>query len=887
MSNLMKRILCVILTGGLVLGCCSTGWASDGASFGTESEEDVSVTETADVEPEDESSAEVLSADSAESDEADNADDTDDEDAADEESNEDAADSADEAGSAELADDIELAVTADDVDAMYDDPEYERPILDSAIEDDLTVSAAALESTGEIKAYGIDVSKYQADIDWEKVAADGVTFAFIRVGYRGYTSGTITQDSYAIQNIEGALAAGIKVGVYFFSTALTETEAEEEAEFVVSLIDDYDISYPVCYDCEGYDNSSYRNYGLSSSQRSSNAIAFLDFVEDCGYTGLMYSSASHFKNDNKWETSTLEEKYTIWVAQYPYYTYTSSTDYTLYPSFASAESKTTTYTGAYRFWQFTSQGSVSGISGNVDLDFEYYTTGTVTGSGTNSDYDSAEDTTTLASIRNASKPGTMKEGSSFDIIGTITSNSMITSVTVAVYDVSGNKQIGKTVSPNSKSYDLSNVDNSIKFGGLTAGVYRYKVTAKNSAGTKTLVNKVFVVYGTSKTIADGTYYYITSNVNTSYCLAIKNSSDSSGANVQLAKKSTTTEYQKFKFIYQKNGYYKIKDVGSGKYLTISGTSSGSNVKQSSSNATNWFVLPDGTGSYYIVPREARSKCLNLQDGKAASGKNVQITTADLSAAQRWTLKKTYKGATISGASKPGTLTKGSSFTIKGTVSSETKITSLTVAVYDTSGEKQIGKTVKPNAKSYNLSKVDDSIKFAKLSPGVYTYKVTATNSGGKRTLVKKVFVVLSKSKTVSNGSYYICSSSDTDYCLYVKSKSDSSGANIQLAKKSQSKYKKFKLEYQSNGYYKIKVVGSGKYLAVKGSSSSSGANIVQSSSATLWQVLPDGTGSYYLVPKCATSRCLYLDGGEVASGTNIQTCTAAISQAQRWKLSKS
>ncbi len=499
------------------------------------------------------------------------------------------------------------------------------------------------------------------------------------------------------------------------------------------------------------------------------------------------------------------------------------------------------------------------------------------------------DTYSAPTISGATKPGTLTQGSAFSIKGTITSsNSNITSVTVAVYDTSGTKQIGKTVKPNAKSYSLSLVDASIKFGSLSAGVYRYKVTATNSWGTETLVNKVFIVLGTSKTIAEGTYY-ITTKVNTSYGVTIKSNSTSSGASAVLAAK-TTSSYMQFKFVYKSNGYYTIQDVGTGKYLSVksSSSSSGANVVQyASSSATQWQVLSDGTGSYYLVPKCATTCCLYLADATAAAGTNVKIKTASIAKAQRWTMKNAATAATISGETKPGTITQGSAFSIKGTISSDTTITSVTVAVYDTSGTKQIGKTVKPNAKSYNLKNVDASIKFGSLSAGVYKYKVTATNSYGKKTLVNKTFIVLSKSKTVSNGTYYITSKVNTSYCLGVKSNSTSSGANIQLVSKSSSSYKKFKFVYKSNGYYTIQDVGTGKYLAVKNSSSSSGANIIQSSTATYWQVLPDGTGSYYLVPKCGTSRVMYLLDGTAAAGTNIQTKTASIAEATRWTLKKS
>ncbi|MCD8218213.1 MAG: phage tail tip lysozyme [Clostridiales bacterium] len=483
-------------------------------------------------------------------------------------------------------------------------------------------------------------------------------------------------------------------------------------------------------------------------------------------------------------------------------------------------------------------------------------------------------------------PTSITAGSSFTIGGTITSSRKITNVTAAVYNTSGTKKISSSASPNTKIYSLKNstVDNNLTFSSLTAGVYTYKVTVTTSAGTTTLVSRDFVVLSTAKTVANGNYYLYTS-VNTSYGAAISGNSSSSGANVQLAKKDTANTYMQFKFTYQSSGYYLIQDVGSGKYLAISGTSSGSNVRQSSSKFY-WYVLPDGTGSYYLVPKTATTMCLYLQNGKASAGQNIQIHSAQVIKSQRWTLTTAYTPATISGATKPGTMTAGNSFTIKGTISSTSKITSVTVAVYDTSGAKQIGKTVSPNAASYSLSKVDSSIKFGKLSAGVYRYKVTAKNSYGTTTLVNRVFVVLSTGKTVANGTYYyITSKVNTSYCLGIKSSSSSSGANVQLAKKSSgTEYQKFKFIYQSSGYYKIQDVGSGKYLAI--ASKSSGANVKQSSTATLWQVLPDGTGSYYLVPKGATTCCLYLNGGAASAGKNVQIKTASIAASQRWKLSK-
>ena len=523
--------------------------------------------------------------------------------------------------------------------------------------------------------------------------------------------------------------------------------------------------------------------------------------------------------------------------------------------------------------------------------------GNTIANGTNIDISSANMTTaqrwkldskveaTKPAISGATTPGTMTKGSSFDIRGTISSDSTITSVTVGVYDVSGNMKIGKTVSPNASSYDLKNVDTSIKFGSLAAGVYRYKVTADNDAGTTTLVNKVFVVLETEQTVSNGTYN-IASMTNTGYVLSIKSDSKEDGANVHLWTKATTN-FMKFQFTYDGNGYYKIKDVGSGKYLGVTNqsSSSGANVEQQS-GGTLWQVLPDGTGAYYIVPKSASGCCLDLSGNQVERGRNIDIYTANMTTAQRWKLESVSDSqkATISGATTPGTMTKGSSFDIRGTISSDSTITSVTVGVYDVKGNMKIGKTVSPNSNSYDLKNVDTSIKFGSLAAGVYRYKVTADNSAGTATLVNKVFVILETGQTVSNGTYNIVSMTNTDYVLSIKSDSNAAGANVHLWKKTTTNYMKFQFTYNGDGYYKIKDVGSGKYLGVTDQSSSSGANVEQQSGGTLWQVLPDGTGAYYIVPKSAKGCCMDLAGNQIENGRNIDIYTANMTTAQRWKL---
>ena len=136
---------------------------------------------------------------------------------------------------------------------------------------------------------GIDVSKHQGAIDWNLVAQDGVEFAFIRVGFRGYGSeGKMVEDEYFVKNIEGALAAGIKVGVYFYSQAITEAEAQEEAEFVIERIRPYEIACPVVFDVERVSGAQGRMNDISVEERTALAVLFCQTIEQAGYKPMIY-----------------------------------------------------------------------------------------------------------------------------------------------------------------------------------------------------------------------------------------------------------------------------------------------------------------------------------------------------------------------------------------------------------------------------------------------------------------------------------------------------------------------------------------------------------------------------------------------------------------------
>ncbi len=205
---------------------------------------------------------------------------------------------------------------------------------------------------------GIDVSYYNKDIDWDSVKEGGVEFAIIRVGYRGYGStGALCTDTKFVENIEGALAAGIEVGVYYFTEAVNEEEAVEEAEYCLEKIRPYNVTLPVVIDYEYPSNSSGhtgRMYKakLSKSEATNNCIAFCDTVREAGYEPMIYANKTDLTsliNGKK-----LAKDYKIWLANY---------------------TTRTTYENPYSYWQYTSSGSVDGISGKVDCNFRYEPSG--------------------------------------------------------------------------------------------------------------------------------------------------------------------------------------------------------------------------------------------------------------------------------------------------------------------------------------------------------------------------------------------------------------------------------------------------------------------------------------------------------------------------------
>lgn len=234
-----------------------------------------------------------------------------------------------------------LIKTEDEIDPAVDDTGAMN-----VTEDIDKTEIKKLQALDENARIGIDVSKWNKEIDWEKVRKAGVQFAIIRCGYRGSETGSLVLDPYFKKNIRMAQEAGLDVGVYFFTQAVNEVEAVEEASMVLHLIEKEYLTYPVFIDTEGAGGNK-RADNLSVRTRTAVCRAFCDTIENAGYPSGVYASKNWYNNHLLAEEL---EDYAIWMAEYR---------------------SVPTYEGYYNMWQYTSKGTVDGIEGNVDLNVSY------------------------------------------------------------------------------------------------------------------------------------------------------------------------------------------------------------------------------------------------------------------------------------------------------------------------------------------------------------------------------------------------------------------------------------------------------------------------------------------------------------------------------------
>lgn len=240
-------------------------------------------------------------------------------------------------------DDISLLIkTEADIDAEAEDTAVAEAVADA----DKT-EIRNFQATSGNAHLGIDVSKWNKEIDWDRVKEAGIEFAIIRAGYRGSVTGSLVADPYFEANMKGAASSGIPTGIYFFTQAVNEVEAVEEASAVLELIRNYKISYPIFIDTEGAGGNG-RADGLDPETRTLVCEAFCRTIENAGYNAGVYASRNWYNNNLY--TNRLDD-YCIWLAEYR---------------------STPLYQGYYQMWQYTSKGTVDGIEGNVDMNISYF-----------------------------------------------------------------------------------------------------------------------------------------------------------------------------------------------------------------------------------------------------------------------------------------------------------------------------------------------------------------------------------------------------------------------------------------------------------------------------------------------------------------------------------
>ena len=272
----------------------------------------------------------------------------------------------DDAEKSEIKDNITDVIESDEEipqDNETDDDSEDPQSSSMSTEQGTEVDVSALLSSGSVAetnqvTIGIDVARYQGTIDWSQVAASGIDFAMVRVGYRADATREICADTNAKYNMQEAQKYGIKVGAYFFSTAVTVEEAREEADWVADFVSQYQITYPVAYDCEGFEQPGSAQYNLTNAERTDIAIAFLQEIYNREYTPMFYASMSELAGNAKWDTTRIEGTYRIWVSQYPSAPY--------------PETPKSSYGGTHAMWQYTNRGTVAGIGRAVDVNVAYF-----------------------------------------------------------------------------------------------------------------------------------------------------------------------------------------------------------------------------------------------------------------------------------------------------------------------------------------------------------------------------------------------------------------------------------------------------------------------------------------------------------------------------------
>ncbi len=683
---------------------------------------------------------------------------------------------------------------------------------------------------------GIDVSEWNKTINWTKVKQAGIDFAIIRVAYRGWgDAGTLAVDNKAVENLKGAIAAGIPVGVYIFSQATTEKEAIEEANYITDKIRGYNISLPVVMDFEfasagGLVGRLYNKFGTSNATNKNAAtkvcMAFCKQVASKGYTPMVYANADMLRNHLN--ASTISASYPVWLANY-----TTKTD----------------YTGDYSYWQYSSTGKVSGISGNVDMNVRYMKDIGGAG-GTTPEVTVTTPELVSAANSNGGVTVTWKQvsdakgyriyrkepGGSWTRTGTVSSNKTVTykdSTAVSgkeyIYTVrgyngsvlSGYDKTGVSTlylaAPALKSAQGSSSAVKVTWGKVDGaeGYYVYRKVSGGKWGLIATIKNGNTVTYSDKTGEKGTTYYYTVR-------AYKGSTRSYYVTPGVsAVKASYMDYKTTASVYYRSGpgtsYAKKGLLASGKTISVE---VGYSKK---ANGYTWYRFKTGTATYYIA-----SKYL-----KKATAAKPKITYTTYTT----TAKVNYRSGAGTVYAVKGTLAKGKTISVENGYSKKAngytwyRFKSGTKTYYIATKYIKKGTAAASAKKTYTSYKTTAKVNYRSGAGTVYAVKGTLAKG-------KTISVENGYSKKANGYTWYRFKSGTKTY--YIASK---------YIKKAGPSYIKYKttdtVNYRSGAGTSYAVKGA----LAKGKTISVEKGYSRKANGYTWYRFKSGTKTYYVASK--------------------------------------
>ncbi|MBS6396168.1 MAG: RICIN domain-containing protein [Clostridiales bacterium] len=803
---------------------------------------------------------------------------------------------------------LQPALKIEEVEEKDGDPGEGRAsgYVDSGFYDEINLmSNGNYEHNSRFDGYtiknGIDVSKYQGEIDWEKVKADGVDFAYIRLGYRGYGSaGNMAMDDRYYDNIEGALDAGLQVGVYFFSQATGRSEARAEADYILAHLNNYKISLPIVMDFEYASDASGltgRLYNANLSKEEATAICrdFCKVIEADGYEAMVYANKDMLTNHLNAEE--IAKDYKIWLAHY-----TSKTN----------------YSGTYSFWQYSDSEYVDGINGRVDRDFWYVEpkkeeieqpTESVSIAEGVYTLSSALDTQMVVDVSN----GSISNGANIQLYSANESDAqrfyihavgdktyiLISAASGKVLEVKdGNTGDRANVCQNayngslqqkwwvtkdtngyytlvsSKSGKVLDVSGGSSKNGANIQQYTYNGSAAQKFALKSSNKKNFT---------EGTYVFL-SALAENKALEISNGSSVSGANVQL-NQINGSEAQHFKVSYNGDGTYSLKAEHSGKALDVkSGAyTNGTNVWQydfNGSAAQKWLVRNAGDGRYVFISA-ASGKVLDVNGASTKNGANIQVYEYNGTNAQKWKILKKR----VSVAEGVYTFSSALSGDMVLDIASANVQNNANVQIYTSNGTE---------AQKFYLRNVGDNtyVLISLISGKVL--EVAGGSNTDRANVCLNPYSGFSHQKwwlfNAENG-YYTLMSVSSGKVLDISGGNAKNGANVQQYMQNGSNAQKFSLKscnrnnFAEGTYVFQSALASNKVLDISSGSRSDGANVqlyqMNGSGAQNFKVSYNGDGTYTIKAE-HSGKALDVKSAAYANGTNVWQYTANGSAAQKW-----